>query len=38
MKKDLNSSKIYSLGWKPKILFDNLVKKMVEFDIENYKP
>jgi GDPmannose 4,6-dehydratase len=26
------------LGWKPKISFDNLVKKMVEFDIENYKP
>jgi GDPmannose 4,6-dehydratase len=26
------------LGWKPKISFDNLVKKMVVFDIENYKP
>jgi len=25
------------LGWKPKILFDNLVKKMVECDIENFK-
>jgi GDPmannose 4,6-dehydratase len=24
------------LGWKPKISFDNLVKKMVDFDIENY--
>ena len=26
------------LGWTPKISFDNLVKKMVEWDIENYKP
>ena len=26
------------LNWKPKISFDNLVKKMVEWDIENYKP
>lgn len=26
------------LGWEPKISFDNLVKKMVVFDIENYKP
>jgi GDPmannose 4,6-dehydratase len=26
------------LGWKPKISFDNLVKKMVEWDIENFKP
>jgi GDPmannose 4,6-dehydratase len=25
------------LGWAPKISFDNLVKKMVEWDIENYK-
>lgn len=25
------------LNWKPKISFDNLVKKMVEWDIENYK-
>jgi GDPmannose 4,6-dehydratase len=25
------------LGWKPKISFDNLVKKMVECDIENFK-
>lgn len=25
------------LGWVPKISFDNLVKKMVEWDIENYK-
>jgi GDPmannose 4,6-dehydratase len=25
------------LGWKPKISFDNLVKKMVEWDIENFK-
>ena len=24
------------LGWKPKISFDNLVKKMVYFDIENF--
>ena len=26
------------LNWKPKISFDNLVKKMVIWDIENYKP
>ena len=26
------------LGWQPKISFDNLVKKMVVWDIENYKP
>jgi GDPmannose 4,6-dehydratase len=26
------------LGWKPKISFDNLVEKMVRWDIENYKP
>lgn len=26
------------LGWKPKISFDNLIKKMVEWDIENFKP
>jgi GDPmannose 4,6-dehydratase len=26
------------LGWRPKISFDNLVKKMVEWDLENYKP
>lgn len=26
------------LGWSPKISFDNLVKKMVEWDLENYKP
>jgi GDPmannose 4,6-dehydratase len=26
------------LGWKPKILFDNLVEKMVRWDLENYKP
>jgi GDPmannose 4,6-dehydratase len=25
------------LNWKPKISFDNLVKKMVEWDIENFK-
>ena len=25
------------LGWKPKISFDNLVKKMVQCDIENFK-
>ena len=25
------------LGWKPKILFDNLVEKMVRWDLENYK-
>jgi len=25
------------LGWKPKISFDNLVEKMVKWDIENYK-
>lgn len=25
------------LGWKPKISFDNLIKKMVEWDIENFK-
>jgi GDPmannose 4,6-dehydratase len=25
------------LGWKPKISFDNLVEKMVIWDIENYK-
>jgi len=26
------------LGWTPKISFDNLIKKMVVYDIENYKP
>lgn len=26
------------LSWKPKISFDNLVQKMVIWDIENYKP
>lgn len=26
------------LGWRPKISFDNLVKKMVQWDLENYKP
>jgi GDPmannose 4,6-dehydratase len=26
------------LGWRPKISFDNLIKKMVEWDIENFKP
>lgn len=26
------------LNWQPKILFDNLIKKMVISDIENYKP
>ena len=26
------------LNWKPKISFDNLIKKMVEWDIENFKP
>jgi len=26
------------LGWKPKISFDNLIKKMVISDIENYQP
>jgi len=26
------------LGWAPKISFDNLIKKMVEWDIENFKP
>ena len=26
------------LGWIPKISFDNLIKKMVVYDIENYKP
>jgi len=26
------------LNWQPKISFDNLIKKMVEYDIENYKP
>ena len=25
------------LNWKPKISFDNLIKKMVEWDIEEYK-
>ena len=25
------------LGWKPKISFDMLVERMVEFDIENYQ-
>jgi GDPmannose 4,6-dehydratase len=33
-----NSNKArQELGWKPKISFDNLVKKMVECDIENFK-
>lgn len=26
------------LGWNPKISFDNLVEKMVKWDIENFKP
>ena len=26
------------LNWEPKISFDNLVKRMVEWDVENYKP
>ena len=25
------------LGWKPKISFDNLVERMVKYDIDNFK-
>tara|TARA_Y100001963_G_scaffold152076_1_gene236184 strand:+ start:2138 stop:3211 length:1074 start_codon:yes stop_codon:yes gene_type:complete len=31
------SEAMENLGWKPEISFDNLVKRMVEFDIENEK-
>mgnify|MGYP001228524532 CR=1 FL=1 len=37
MKKNLNSNKIFSLGWKPTISLDSGLKKSVDFYIRNYK-